>query len=167
MIRLFAFLMLFVILFVAETSFFTALPFPVSTTPFIIVVAIFLHQTRGMTSTVWFIPLTGLLLDVLNLHLIPLELISYSIAGLVALGASHSLFSNRSFYGVSGVTFTTLGSLSAIELFILLFDQTLLSSDIAFEEFMSLALWRLVLGLTLLFLIYSAGRIINRFVKQQ
>ncbi|MBT5808089.1 hypothetical protein HOI18_02320 [Candidatus Uhrbacteria bacterium] len=165
MIRLIGLLLTFAAIFVVETSLFTSLPHPISTTPFVIVIAIYLLQARGIRAAVLIIPLHGILLDGLDLFLIPLETISYSIGALVAFGASHSLFSNRSFYGVTGVTLSTLGSLGVIELLIYVNMVTFGTVDLSLETFLSISLWRAFTGVGVLFVIYSTVRTVRRIMR--
>ncbi|MBM5790091.1 hypothetical protein FJZ23_03335 [Candidatus Parcubacteria bacterium] len=100
MTRAWSSLVLFLILFLLETSFATSLPFPFALIPLTFSAAIFRLQHRGLSDGAVWVLAYGLLLQVLPLSASPLPALSWGAAALVSLVSARHIFSNRSLLGV-------------------------------------------------------------------
>jgi len=154
MMRFFIVVALFLVVSIIQMAFFTSLPEPFSLTPFLLVVSVYLIQRFGFSLIGWWIVFQGFILDFYHLSSVPFEFFSYSATAVIAVFASRSLFSNRSFYGVLGAIVTTLLSLSVFELLITIVLITFHSSQVQFSVLFMFVIWRTILAAAFLFLIY-------------
>lgn len=158
MTRFIVLVLMFIPISIIQLTFFAFLPKPISYTPVLLVVSVYLIQRFGMKTVGWWLLFQGMILDVYHLSFVFPESICYGLAAVVAVLSSQSLFSNRSFYGVLGATITTILSLSVLECMLIIFEVSIRSSDILLSTLFVYFFWRLLLSICLLLVVYPLGR---------
>jgi hypothetical protein len=91
---------LFLIVFLIETSFISSLPSLFSAIPLVFALSVYLIQHQGISDGIAWLIGYGFLMDLMKLGDISFSIIPIFAATVVAVITSKQLFSNRSFYGV-------------------------------------------------------------------
>jgi hypothetical protein len=156
--RFLFFITVLILLTSIELALVSSLPFPFSTVPVVIIVSVLYLQTYQTPYAVIWIMLFGLILDLLQLHILPFATLAYGLSAGCAFIMSRSLFSNRSFYGVLGATISVLVILSVLE-FVTLFIMQLVSTPIiSVESYLSYVFWRIVTATIFLLILFPINR---------
>ena len=100
MMRVVVSTILFLIVFLIETSFISSLPSIFSTIPLVFALSVYLIQHQGISDGVAWMIGYGFLIDLMHLSDISFSTIPITVAVIVAVITAKHLFSNRSFYGV-------------------------------------------------------------------
>lgn len=149
-----------------ELGFISALPFPVDRLPFVLVVCVFLFQSLDVRPSAWWVVLHGLFLDLLQTSSVRLEILSYALAAVVLVLASRHLFSNRSFWGISGTFTLSLLALTCMEVLISVFQSIFQDFSLSFNALVILRLWGLGLGMILLLCLFPVSELLIRIQKR-
>lgn len=124
----------FLVLVLFETSFLTSLPSPLSLTPFVFGLSVYLIQHQGLLDGLYWIGGYGLFLQLLHLSPTPFPLLLFPIAGVVSYLSARHLFSNRSLYGVMACGLVGSLSLFFLELIFLFFHLNASDSPVLWTE---------------------------------
>lgn len=165
MIRIAALLALFLLLVVAQTSFFASLPGLLAYTPLVLAGGVYLLQHVGERSGALWILWLGIFLDVLAIPSFPLESLSYAAAAAVAYLSAQRVFSNRSWYGLAAcgiLSVLTLSAVRALTLGVILVQRP---ERVSWTAYFDTLLWNLVLMVVLLTLFFSFAGHIRGFLK--
>ncbi|MDG1950891.1 MAG: hypothetical protein P8J32_08830, partial [bacterium] len=108
MISLLLYTLLFFLLLILEMAFLHSLPFPISTLPLILIFTVYFYQYIGLKRAAWWLLFEGLFIDMFSLSSIRFHVLCYAVAALVMTVVSTKVFTNRSFYGMSGTTLSTI-----------------------------------------------------------
>jgi len=108
---------LFLIVFLIETSFISSLPSLFSAIPLVFVLSIYLIQHQGISDGIAWMIGYGFLMDLMQLGDISFSIIPIFAAVVVAVITSKQLFSNRSFYGVIACAISTYATFVLFEAF--------------------------------------------------
>lgn len=98
-------LVVFLVLIVIETSFFSTLPLPWCFFPLVFSVSIYVYQHESSVVGLWWLLGNGLFLDFWHLGVIPGETIVYALVSIIVIFLSRRLFTNHSLYGALGCAF--------------------------------------------------------------
>jgi hypothetical protein len=140
--------------YILETSFVASLPEPLLYYPLVVTIAVYLVQRFGLMTAGWWIVLEGFFLDFYGLAPVPFSIVAYVAGAIIVVAAFRSLFSNRSFYGVVATTITTIMTISVLELLIFIVASFFQNPSSSLSGLFIYFVWRLVLAVTSLFLIY-------------
>lgn len=166
MTKIFIHLCIAFTLSVIELSFFSSLHGILRFTPFVFVVSVYVLQHHSVTSSLAWMLLHGLLLDISGLAVYPPVTVAYLIAGIIAVMSSNRLFSNRSFYGVLACALLSYGSFLAVEFSFLLIRHATSRTTWPVSLFFADA-WRSSLVLILfLFILFSFAKRIRHLLEK-
>ncbi len=93
---------LFLLVFLFETSFLSSLPFPFNVTPFVFGTGVYLLQHQGLKDGLMWIIGFGLLTHMLHTSIFPFPALAFLVGAMVSYLSARHVFSNRSLYGVIG-----------------------------------------------------------------
>jgi len=155
MSRIFVAFLAFFFLFVFQTSFIHALPGWLMLLPVFFAVSVYFTQHHSLAIGAIWLSAYGIMLDLLHINHVPLEFISYSAAGLVALVLSRRLFSNRSLWGVLACGAVSSGTLFLFHVLILFVVQLRAPEHVAWNTFLNESLVIFLSLLLLLFLLFQ------------
>ena len=159
-------MLFFLALLTIQLSFIQALPFPFDRTPLFLLVTIYLYQYVNQTQVWWWPICYGFILDVYTLSPAPLETISYSLLALcIGLLAKH-VFTNRSFYGVSGTITTSLLILTVSQSLINIIFGILRKQAMPWQVIVGINQWAVLLGCGGFFVLFPFAKRARFFLQQ-
>lgn len=153
----------FFFLFSFEVGFIHSLSFPFDRIPLLLVITVYGFHGLNFPSTFWWLVFEGMSLDRLSISFVPLETVSYAIAGLVMILCSRHLFSHRSYYGVASTLIIILTALCLIEIVFAGFQEFFGTFPLALIDIVAIRLWGAGFGLIMLFLLFP----FKKFLQSQ
>ena len=165
MTKALALTILFLLLAVVQTSFFSSLPGLLAYAPLVLACGVYLRQhVQERSGALWIVGF-GIFLDLLAIPSFPFETISYAAAAAVASLTAGRVFSNRSWYGLlacGASSVVALGMSRAVVLSIVSLRRPELVSWAAFGETF---LWNMALLPVLLSLCFAFAGQIRSFLR--
>ncbi|MCR4314497.1 MAG: hypothetical protein NUV84_04620 [Candidatus Uhrbacteria bacterium] len=154
------------LLIILQVSFIHALPFPFDRIPLVLVVTIYLYQYSNQTSIWWWLISYGLILDVLDISVAPLEVISYGLTAFTMTLLVAHVFTNRSFYGMAATALLSLLVMLLSELSLIGAAQLFASVHFSWQDVVFSNVWAMAFAcFSLLFIFPSLHRV--RFFLQK
>lgn len=153
-------------LFMVETSFFTSLPGIFAFTPLVFATSVYLYQHQQFRPALVYLVLYGVLLDLFHLSNVPSETVALLCAALVMLFASHRLFSHRSLYGMVGLATIVYTSWVFMQALMLLWKWLLSPEMVMWQQFLATTTWRFAMLLVVTSILFSFGGRIRQFMSR-
>jgi len=165
MTKAIALTLLFLLLAVIQTSFFSSLPGILAYTPLVIAAGIYLRQhVQELGGALWIVAF-GLFLDVLAIPSFSFETLSYGTAAIVVSLSSQHVFSNRSWYGLlacGGLSVVAMNVTRAIVLGAVSLQHP---ERVSWHAFGNTVVWNLALLFVLLAIFFAFAGQIRSFLK--
>lgn len=165
MTKAIALVLLFLMLAIVQTSFFSSLPGVLAYTPLVIAAGIYLRQHVQEESGALWIVAFGLFLDVLAIPSFPLETLSYGAAAVMVSLTSQHVFSNRSWYGLLACGGSAVVAMNVVRAITLGIVSLRHPERVSWHAFGNTALWNLVLLFALLAIFFAFAGQIRSFLK--
>lgn len=156
---------IFLVIVLFETSFLTSLPSPLSLTPLVFGLSVYLIQHQGLLDGLYWIGGYGLFLQLFHLSPTPFPLFLFPIAGVVSYLSARHLFSNRSLYGVMACGLVGFFSLFFLELIFLFFHFNASDSPVFWTEVFREDGLRLFMLLSVIILLFLIAKPIRSFLS--
>jgi cell shape-determining protein MreD len=147
-------------------AFLHSLPFPVSLLPFILIFTVYFYQYIGLKRAAWWLLFEGLFIDLFSLSPIKYQVLCYAVAAIAMTVVSTRVFTNRSFYGMSGTTVSTI-----IVLYLCFFIFGSLGTFMGTTSFHvgllgGELLWTLLMNIIFVFLFFPFAKRFKRILQQ-
>ncbi len=165
MTKALALTLLFLMLAIVQTSFFSSLPGILAYAPLVIAAGIYLRQHVQEPSGAFWIVAFGLFLDMLAIPSFPLETFSYGAAAIAVSLTSQHVFSNRSWYGLIACGGSAIVAMNVTRAIILGIVALRHPERVSWPAFGETLLWNLILLFVFLVIFFAFAGQIRSFLK--
>jgi rod shape-determining protein MreD len=156
---------LFLLLAVVQTSFFSSLPGLLAYAPLVLACGVYLRQHVQERSGVLWIAGFGMFLDLLAIPSFPFESVSYAAAAVIATLTAGHVFSNRSWYGLLACGASSMAALGLTRAVVLGIVSLRHPERVSWAAFGETFFWNMVLLPILLSLCFAFAGQIRSFLR--